>query len=307
VVEREEYNQATRILRRLSKKWDDASGSDSRDPDVEPRIEQIPICWDVDGSSDRTRGKERESLVLSSNPDERSEAEQEWLACTDARPMLEFLRGRASDRKLRLFAVGCCRPIHHLMPDDRCLLAVDFAERFADGMATEQELQAAADAAFESSDDNSIATRCHSFSVGQGIYFAARTASYAAHPTAFEAAANASRTLHSAAVGAAGDPDTHMPDRQAAHDAVYQYEGELLHDIFGNPFRPVTVDPAWLTSNVVELASTIYDERSFDRMPELGDALEGAGCASADILAHCRKPGRHVRGCWVVDLLLGKE
>jgi hypothetical protein len=88
-------------------------------------------------------------------------------------------------------------------------------------------------------------------------------------------------------------------------------EGErkarLLHDLVGNPFRPVTADSSWLTSDVLALANTIYNERAFNRMPELADALERAGCTDADLLAHCRSPGPHVRGCWVVDLVLGKN
>jgi hypothetical protein len=81
----------------------------------------------------------------------------------------------------------------------------------------------------------------------------------------------------------------------------------LLRDIFGNPFRPVEADPAWLTSDVVALARGIYEEKAFDRMPILADALQDAGCNNDDVLAHCREPGEHVRGCWVVDLVLGKS
>jgi hypothetical protein len=84
----------------------------------------------------------------------------------------------------------------------------------------------------------------------------------------------------------------------------------LFHDIIGNPFRPLVLHPAWLSWNngtVPKLAQAIYDERSFDRLPLLADALEDAGCTDADILAHCRQPGKHVRGCWVVDLLIGKS
>jgi hypothetical protein len=69
----------------------------------------------------------------------------------------------------------------------------------------------------------------------------------------------------------------------------------------------VAINPAWLTSNVSGLAQAIYDDRAFERMPILGDALEDAGCDNADILNHCRGPGPHVRGCWVVDMLLEKE
>ena len=102
------------------------------------------------------------------------------------------------------------------------------------------------------------------------------------------------------------DPDAlrHFP---IPADAVLKRSVLLLRDIFGNPFRPITVDPDWLAPGVVELTRTIYEDRAFDRMPELADAFEQAGCTKAEILAHCREPGAHVQGCWVVDLLSGKE
>jgi hypothetical protein len=84
---------------------------------------------------------------------------------------------------------------------------------------------------------------------------------------------------------------------------------QLLHDIFGNPFRPVAVDPRWLAWNfgtVPAIARHVYEERAFYDLPILADALEDAGCGDAAILDHCRSRGPHVRGCWVVDLLLGK-
>ena len=82
---------------------------------------------------------------------------------------------------------------------------------------------------------------------------------------------------------------------------------KALYDIFGNPGRPMSIDVTWLTSTVVYLAQSIYNDRAFDRMPILADALEDAGCTNASILEHCRSAGQHVRGCWVVDLVLGKE
>ena len=84
----------------------------------------------------------------------------------------------------------------------------------------------------------------------------------------------------------------------------------FIRDIVGNPFRPVAVSPtclAWNDGTVRKIAQAIYDDRAFDRLPILADALEDAGCDDADILAHCRSGGEHVRGCWVVDLLLGKS
>jgi hypothetical protein len=77
--------------------------------------------------------------------------------------------------------------------------------------------------------------------------------------------------------------------------------------IFGNPFRPVVVDPCWLTFTVTALANGIYADKAFDRLPILADALQDAGCENIDVLNHCRLPGEHARGCWVVDTLLGKE
>ena len=85
---------------------------------------------------------------------------------------------------------------------------------------------------------------------------------------------------------------------------------KLFRDIFGNSFRPVAVDPDWLAWNhgtVSGIARHIYDDRAFDDLPILADALEDAGCTNADVLNHCRGGGEHVRGCWVVDLVLGKE
>lgn len=82
----------------------------------------------------------------------------------------------------------------------------------------------------------------------------------------------------------------------------------LFRDIFSNPFRPVAFDPSWRTSTAVGLAQSMYESRAFDRMPILADALQDAGCTNEDVLSHCRDPKQvHVRGCWVVDLLLGKE
>ena len=87
----------------------------------------------------------------------------------------------------------------------------------------------------------------------------------------------------------------------------FELARSLIQCILGNPFRPVAFDPAWLTSTSRGIAHSIYDDRAFDRLPILADALQDAGCENDDILSHCRGAGPHVRGCWVVDLVLGKE
>jgi hypothetical protein len=82
---------------------------------------------------------------------------------------------------------------------------------------------------------------------------------------------------------------------------------ELLRDIFGNPFRQVAFDPRWRSGNTIELGAAICKEKAFERMPILADALMDAGCDDAVILDHCRADTPHVRGCWVVDLVLARE
>jgi hypothetical protein len=84
-------------------------------------------------------------------------------------------------------------------------------------------------------------------------------------------------------------------------------QAERLRDIFGNPFHPVMFSPAWRTDTAVALAKQMYEWRHFGAMPILADALQDAGCDNDEVLRHCRGAGPHVRGCWVVDLVLGKE
>jgi hypothetical protein len=213
--------------------------------------------------------------------------EQEWLECTDPQKMLGFLRGKASDRKLRLFAVACCYRLWPLLPDSINRTAVEMAEVFADDGITPEELMKFHDDAY------------HLYAQYDGIeWHASRAAASSAYYFLEESLRAGS--AYFATNNSLRDVLLAMPDQVAL------FRG-LLRDIFSNPFRLVTLDPSWLTSTVVALAEGIYDERAFDRLAILADALEEAGCDNADILAHCRGPGPHVRGCWVLDLILGKE
>jgi len=199
--------------------------------------------------------------------------EKEWLVCTDPQAMLTFLGGKASDRKLRLFAVACCRPIFHLLSKE-CRTVVMIAECWADGNASKREV---------------AGVRLYA------PYWAKDAVRVAALATANRSAKTAALTASQFAVKAA---------RYDKNQTV------RLRCIFGNPFRPLPLDPTWIAWNdgtVSKIAQAIYDERAFDRMPILADALEDAGCTDRAILNHCRQPGEHVRGCWLVDLLLGKE
>jgi hypothetical protein len=97
------------------------------------------------------------------------------------------------------------------------------------------------------------------------------------------------------------------PEWDATRDAENGAERALLLDIFGNPFRAVAFAPEWRTDTALSLAKQMYESRDFSAVPILADAIQDAGCDNADILDHCRGSGPHVRGCWVVDLVLDRE
>jgi hypothetical protein len=222
--------------------------------------------------------------------------ESEWMACDDPHAMLKFLEGRASGRKLRLFAVACCCRFWRLLIDERSKKAVLVAERDAD--------QARPEAVAEAFHESQCAFRVCEYASDRHA-----DAAWAACQLAEPSEDRLEKAVRVAllAANAAGYPNdsSYSTDRDRI-EVEYRHQCHLLRDMDGNPFGPVNLDPTWLSPNVVALARTIYEERAFDRMPELADVLEEAGGYEADILGHCRKPGPHVRGCWVVDLILGK-
>jgi hypothetical protein len=220
--------------------------------------------------------------------------ENDWLTSTDPQPMLEYLGDQMTSRKLRLFAVACCRRMWPLLTDARSRACVEVAERFADGEATDDELQEAytqalfpVDQLFESNEHHSaFAALC-----------ASRTAIVSSPALDFR-----SFTACDVARDVAGEVLAAVAERKA--------QCRLLRDIFVDPFRPVTLDHVWVLWNggaVRKIAEAIYGERDFQRLPILADALMEAGCADATVLDHCRSESVHVRGCWLVDFLLGKE
>ena len=137
------------------------------------------------------------------------------------------------------------------------------------------------------------------------VYEGATAAWQCVHLPADEAAREACNSACTAVADAVGISSS--PAWVAAQRGEHVAQTRLLRDIFENPFRPVSISPAWQTQATKAVAQAIYDERRFEDLPILADALEEAGCANANLLAHCRGPGPHVRGCWVVDALLGKE
>jgi hypothetical protein len=219
------------------------------------------------------------------------------------------VRTKVSDRKLRLFAVACCRRIGHLMKDERSQIAVTVAERYADGLATNAERQAAY--------QNARATRRGAHSVrhkweGDDSFYVTYWACHAAiaviDPAPISVAQNAEQVAFEAATAVASAAKLTAPARPEARDDELATQRKLLRDIVGKVFVTSSVlDPTWRSPKVVELAQQIYERRSFERMPELATALKEAGCDSRLVLNHCLLAKLHTRGCWVVDLILGKR
>jgi hypothetical protein len=248
---------------------------------------------------------------------------KEWLSCRVPMEMLAFVRRRATGRKLRLFAVGCCRVIWDLLDEPTGRHLVEVSERLADGTSTKVEwaaavikakqareaLNARQPKAYKRSRDAGEAGSCLITALDAAIATASPSGHDAAHSSSV-AAAHASGT-HAARMTSGpsyADLESYVVAEDVGRVVEYRRQADLVRDLFGPPpFRSVTLSPLLLTITVVRLAQAIYDERAFDRLAVLADALEEAGCDNAGVLAHCRAATPHVRGCWVVDLVLGKS
>src|SRR5262245_25201821 len=197
--------------------------------------------------------------------------EAKWLTSTDPAMMFRHLSsmGYLNDRKLRLFRVACCRGVWFWLEEEENERALEAHERVADDLPVEI----------------------------RGIH--GKTPVWTAWPGS---CVGPDWTGWSFAWSAALESVKGAGLKKGAADC------DLIRDILGNPFRELpTIETQWFAWNggaLWNMAQAIYNERAFDRMPILADALEDAGCDDADILRHCRGPGEHVRGCWLIDLLL---
>jgi hypothetical protein len=249
-------------------------------------------------------------------------SEDEWSGCEDPMTTLRYLctQGQLGDRKFRLFAIACVRRIWSLLSEEASRKVVEVLEAYGEGVSSRDELLDAYDAA------NTVAYEANDFIGVDALETWAACA--AASTTWFDALK----------IEQPGEPrpgldvfDTPMKAAQAAGKAIARpspSEGmghsaeeaeskaqvELVRCIFGNPFHPVALNPACQTPTILALATAAYENRTLpagtlepDRLAVLADALEEAGCDNAEIVSHLREPGEHVRGCWVLDLLLGKE
>lgn len=249
--------------------------------------------------------------------------EAQWLACDEAEPMLRHLDGRVSDRKLRLFAIACCHRIWHLVPADALWVqSLAVAERYAEGGASPDELHHFYSEALSSAASN-FGTQSEPTRAAVCVVLTALRPVLTDILPSSEGRWRFERPLGCGAAGAVlaqsmSDIQSTWWKRLKAMVVGFPYrrvwsaeqsqQADTLRDIFGNPFRPVTFSPEWRTITAVALANLMYQDRDFGAMPILADALQDAGCEVEEILNHCRDEKLpHVRGCWVVDLVLGKE
>jgi hypothetical protein len=184
------------------------------------------------------------------------------------------------------------------MTDTRSRRAVEVAELFADGQAGDDKLAAAHSEACVAAAELGAAVRRHPVFKRNMPHKQHMAAQAAAHASAPQVTVRGSWAAARASF-------VHL----AQSGGEFGNQANLIRDIFGNPARPMAVGPAWLAWNygtVPAIARRVYEERAFHDLPILADALEDAGCADEDLLAHCRGPGPHAHGCWVLDLLLGK-
>lgn len=227
--------------------------------------------------------------------------EADWHSSTDPAAMLAFFQqgGRASDRKLRLWACACVRRVWPLLPQGVTHEAVRLAEQFADGQATARDLGRVR-------------------KPGRNPFL---------HPSNFVALSLAPVLLPDLSAQAAsemaeaitrfvgwecrgGRPVEYVIHAEAVQ-AESQAQAALLHDLFGNPFRPPpALDRSLLTPSSIALARAAYEQRNTPegtldrgRLAALADALAAAGCTDAELIGHLRSRGPHVRGCFALDVL----
>jgi hypothetical protein len=216
--------------------------------------------------------------------------EAEWLACGSWWQLSQAAPSRLTRRKFRLFLVACCRPFWVRMSDARCRRALEIAELYADEAASPEDMKAA----------------------GAAVVFRNK------HSVAYLGHLLCEETAHSGAADLACRLTLEGRGKEwtdwDARREIDAEQADLFREFVGYPFRPITIDCVWLTPTVLSLAQAAYAERTMPvghidqaRLAVLSDAIEESGCTDAQLLSHLRSPGPHVRGCWALDLILGKE
>jgi hypothetical protein len=225
----------------------------------------------------------------------RAMTSEAWESSKDFRLLLQYLKRNAehrpTDRKLRLLAAACCRLLWDDLSEPNRRV-VEALEGWADGLVADAEIP------------NWCGRIDHTaWGIFDRAHFAANAVSVAMRRYPLAAAEGVYSQVNYA-------EGFRVPGPERPRDAAAQLRAAMrarLKDIIRNPFCPACAANGGQSDRVLALADAIYQDRAFDRLPILADALEEAGCTDAEILNHCRQPGEHWRGCWVVDLILGKQ
>jgi len=238
--------------------------------------------------------------------------EAEWLAERRPDKLLEYFETAPFSeqsvrftRRFRLFAVACCYLVRPPQASPLLMACLATAELHADSAASDLELKQARCVTADS--DGTFFHECVSATVTPFTRIGPRISlggddELLVHT---EPHSVACVVLYAASMTVAYEGATSLHFRRQPPQSCFE---ALVRDIFGNPFRPMAFDPAWRTDTAVALARQMYDSREFGAMPILADALQDAGCEDEQVLNHCRDANQvHVRGCWVCDLVLGKE
>ena len=211
---------------------------------------------------------------------------KDWECCTQVDVMLKALDRKEHRRRWVLFNCACCRRVWGRVPEGACREYVEAAERYALGTGLKKDLAP-------------LRGRVH-----EAFNNSLRWPDRASAAQAAMMVTNTTRFCAWKAASAAGEKG------RVAHRRERHAQADLLREVMGNLYRAVAVEPAWLTWNggaVPKMAQAVLAEARFSDLPILADALQEAGCEEAELLGHLRGPGPHVRGCWAVDLLLGKS
>jgi hypothetical protein len=245
---------------------------------------------------------------------------EQWLASPNPKAMLEAAQARITPRQARFLHLAFCEQAQPLMKNERVQRGLAFLQKHVEhGLERRRGRR-------QHIDDTELAVRQTYAGSTQNESVPEQQRRRVQHMLAWlvhcALVCRVGGLIHSSELAAQSVGWTWGMDhvREGVSDeqrrtawgaAVEQAElaqAEMIREIVGNPFRPVTFEPAWRTSTVLALAQGIYDERAFDRMPILADALQDAGCEHTDILNHCRdEKAGHIRGCWVVDMVLDKK
>jgi hypothetical protein len=245
--------------------------------------------------------------------------EAEWRACCDPEPMLRALGRRVSKRKMLLFACACVRRLWGTIPESHLRRVVEVAELVADKQATRQAADEVRAHFRERGGDappylnDKIGGHAYSaleqLAMAMTKPFVPSVTLQAEYVISSVRGGVAYRAFHSSGYKRGSEPANETPPWLEAESAERSAQALLLRDLIHSPSTIPVCETAWQEWNngtIRNLARAIYDDRSFDGLAIVADALEDSGCTNADVLNHCRDGGVHVRGCWVVDLVLGK-